>query len=78
MTQTEAEEFIRLWQTSVKTEEIASILRISPGAVRSKVSRLRKMGIPLRKRRSATSNTRPSDIAALVRLAQELGGEQNV
>lgn len=47
MNQQQAEEFIRIWQTSDSVIEAAEKLGISANAARSQASRLRRKGIPL-------------------------------
>lgn len=73
MNQQEAEEFVRVWQTSNSRAEVMERLSLEPRQVDGRAYRLRKQGVPL-KTYSATHKL--LDVDRLKRLAQELAARE--
>lgn len=61
------EQIVRLWELGADVSEIAEQLGISTNAVRSRVSRLRREGVPLHKRSGKTDIARLTQVAAKAR-----------
>ncbi len=68
-TRVSAEDFIKCWQCSASTLEVAEKLQMRRGTVIERARLYRMDGIPLRRH-----NAQRNDRMALVKLALDLGG----
>lgn len=77
LTQEQAEEFVRLWQTKPGTY-VAKHFSISRQRVDQIANNLSKAGVPLRNRLSYNSIAKNLDIEQLTKVAKEARGEEYV
>lgn len=74
MNQQEAENFIRVWQTSNSRVEVIERLNLSARQIDGRAYRLRKKGVELKTHGDAQG---PLDVDALKKLAESLSENRN-